>query len=330
MARGGRGGGFSGGGRSSGGGGGRSFGGRSGGAGSPGRGGFSGGFNGGSRGAMGGRPTPHVHWGPAYGRTHVPYRRGWRRGSPGCGCGTGCAASAAVVVIVLVFAAVMLYFLPESMSGGGVTASTIKREPLPRGSVVETDYYTDELGWIGNRTQLTAGMRNFYQKTGVQPHLYLTDTISDAHTPTAEQAEAFLNAKYDELFEDEAHLLLVFFERTPGSYHTWYLCGVQAKAVLDGEAMDILLDYIDRYYYGDMTDEEFFSKAFDDAGSRIMKVTTSPWIPALMVAGILIIIIIMFAWWSKAKKQKNLEAEQTKDILSTPLETFGTGDEKKD
>lgn len=221
------------------------------------------------------------------------------------------------LVLVLVIAIIMF-----SSADNSVTKSTISREPLPKGSVVETGYYTDELNWIQNPTKLTVGMKNFYKETGVQPYLYITDTIAGSHSPTEDQVQDFAFALYDQLFEDEAHFLLIFFEHA-GKYSTWYVAGTQAKSVIDSEAADIILDYIDRYYHYNMTDEEFFSTAFDKAGKRIMTVTRSPWIPVLIITGILFILLIGFLWWRKAKEQKNREAEQTERMLNTPLETFG-------
>ena len=220
--------------------------------------------------------------------------------------------------------------LAFSLSGGGpdsgVTASTVQREALPAGAVNETAYYTDELGWIGNRTKLEAGMKNFYKETGVQPYLYITDSVNGNHDPTAAELEAFANDQYDALFTDEAHLLLVFFEYTPSEYHTWCITGTQAKTVVDTEAVNILLDYVDRYYYSDLSDEEMFSKSFDEAGERIMSVTRSPWIAVWIVLGVLAIVVVAFLWWRSRKKQRNLEDEQTRKILETPLETFGSGE----
>ncbi len=195
---------------------------------------------------------------------------------------------------------------------------------------METGYYTDELDWIQNSTKLTVGMKNFYQKTGVQPYLYITGNINGSLNPTEGQVKDFAFAKYDQLFSDEAHLLLIFFEPRPSDYSTWYVAGNQAKTVLDDEAMDILLDYVDRYYPDlSLSEEEFFSKSFNDAGKDIMKVYRSPWISVFIVLGIVIIIIIGFSWWQKAKDQKNREAEATKRILETPLDTFGD-DKAKD
>ncbi len=178
MARGGFGGGGGFGGRGGGG-----FGGRSGGG--FGGGGSRGGFGGGSRGGFGGggggfggggfRPPHHHHgghWhGPNLGGFFLGYGLGRSSGggggpAPGPGGNRGCGGCLvgvlAALIVVVVLATVFSDF--GGVSSSGVTASTIQREALPAGSVVETRYYTDELGWIRNETELTAGMRNFYQR----------------------------------------------------------------------------------------------------------------------------------------------------------------------
>jgi uncharacterized membrane protein len=94
--------------------------------------------------------------------------------------------------------------------------------------------------------------------------------------------------------------------------------------VIDDEAGRILTDYIDRYYYDtNLTNEEFFSKAFKDGADRIMTVTRSPWIRVFMVFGVVILVIILYLWWKKHKEQKNLEAKRREELLKTPLDRFG-------
>ncbi|MDP3386109.1 MAG: hypothetical protein Q8S24_02650, partial [Eubacteriales bacterium] len=203
-----------------------------------------------------------------------------------------------------------------------ITKSTVQREALPKGSVNETDYYYDELDWIGNETKLLSGLRYFYQKTGIQPFLYITDNVNGLNYPSMSQLDEFANVLYDDLFTDEAHLLFVFFEYNEG-YMTRYVAGTQAKTVIDTEAGDILLDFIDRYYYDDSLDDEtFFSKSFTEAADRIMDVTRSPWINVMTVFGVAILAIVLFIWWRANKKQKDLEAKQTEEILNTPLDKF--------
>lgn len=329
-----------GGGRSSGGGGGRSSGGRMGG------GAHRGGSFGGRRGSFGGaRPsgsgwTGGGFWGRPFFRprivppvvpvpipvpTNTPQPQGapppaQPQGAPPVkqrGCTP--AVVIALAVVVLIVAMIGALFGDDS----DITPSTVERQPLPSGSVVETAYYTDELGWIKNQTVLQSGLKKFYKETGVQPYLYLTDTVDGTHTPTADQLDAFANNLYDELFTDEAHILLVFFEYNR-QYKTWYVCGAQAKTVIDAEAADILLDCIDYYYYNsNVTDEEYFSNAFEEAGERIMKVPTSPWITVLVVLAVLVVVVVLFLWWYYAKEKKLREAELTATILNTPLEAFG-------
>jgi len=246
------------------------------------------------------------------------------------GRSTGCGCFTFVVVLILVGILLAVLFTARSCSfstnsGGNVeiTKSTVAREALPRGSVNETGYYTDQLGWIDNQTQLLPGLKHFYQETGVQPYLFITGTINGSHSPTANELDEAARALYDKLFTDEAHLLLLFFEYDD-SYMDRYVCGTQAKTVIDSEAANILLDYVDRYYYdSSLSEGAFFSKAFSDAADRIMKVTRSPWIPVFVVLGVVGLMIIVFAWWRRAVNQRNLEAKQTEEMLKTPLERFG-------
>jgi uncharacterized membrane protein len=232
----------------------------------------------------------------------------------------GCLIAVILVVLIIVIVA---YFGKAPQSGSDITVSTIQREPLPAGSVVETDYYTDEVGWIGNETRLLLGMKNFYQATGVQPYLYITDNVNGEQISDVSELEAYARELYPKLFTDEAHLLLIFYEFN-GEYADYYLCGSQAKTVIDREAGDILLDYIDRYYYDDdMTDEEFFSVVFDKTATRIMTVEESPWPTVWIALAIAAIILILFLFWRERIKQKNRKAEQDAKILETPLERFG-------
>ncbi len=238
----------------------------------------------------------------------------------------GCGSTLLFGIIILSIIGFIIAIVSPSLTGSGaeITKSTVQREALSAGSVNVTGYYTDELGWIVNENKLLTGLKHFYQETGVQPYLYITDTVNGSHTPSDSDMDIYANDMYDQLFTDEAHLLFIFFEYDE-AYMDRYVCGAQAKTVIDAEAADILLDHIDRYYYDDdLTDEEFFSKAFSDAADRIMTVTRSPWINVLIVFGFVVMLIVLFAWWRYVKKQKSLEAQYNEEILNTPLEVFGS------
>ena len=272
-------------------------------------------------GAASGLPPPR--WGPRY---HPPRYYGPPVRHVG-GRPPALVLIILVFFIALVFAVPALYLASGGGSGGSITPSTVERTPLDRKYVTTTDWYTDELGWIHSGSTLEAGMKEFFDKTGVQPYLYLTDTVNGTTIPSEEDMDSYANQLYDELFDDEGHILLLFYEHnSDGNYREWYVCGAMAKTVLDQEACDILLDYVDHYYYSDLTEDEMFSRAFSEAAGRIMAVTRSPLPIILVAAAALAIVIIAFIWWRKAKKQKNLEAEQKARILNTPIEELGSED----
>ncbi len=210
-----------------------------------------------------------------------------------------------------------------SSTSGDITASTVVREALPANSVNQTEYYYDGLGWIASESKLESGLYNFWKATGVQPYIYLTDNIGGDYDIANADIELFANDLYDELFTDEAHILLVWAENGEG-YVNYLLTGVQAKGVIDDEAVDIILDYLDMYYYSDLGDEAFFSTAFDKAAERIMAgPATSVWV-YISIAVVVVAVVggVIYLVKFRAKKKKE-EDERLKDILDADLGTFG-------
>lgn len=241
--------------------------------------------------------------------------------------------SVIVALVVCIVLAGMLFrmFAPGLGMSSSITPSTIEREPLPAGSVIETEYFTDNLGWIDSGSKLESGMKHFYKETGVQPYLYITDSIDGSTTATSSNMEAYANKLYDELFDDEAHVLVLFHEyNSSGKYSTWYVAGKQAKTVVDSEGADILLDYIDYYYYSDYTEDEMFSKAFSDAADRMMTVTKSPWPKVIIAVVVLAGVVIAFMWWRAAQKRKAEEAAETERILNSDISDLGGSDSSLD
>ena len=179
------------GGRSSGGSGGgsRSSGGRSGGIGSShgsGGGGSWGSFgsSGGSSGSrLFGSGTRMSSGGTPGGGNHD----GGSGGPVGCGCGF-----IIILLIVLILVLIIGAFVASVITGPAeVTKSTINRQPLPAGSVNETEYYRDELGWIKNQTKMEEGLKYFYQKTGVQPYVVIIDNINGSYHPTESELDSY-------------------------------------------------------------------------------------------------------------------------------------------
>lgn len=332
---GGFGGGFSGGGRS----GGFSGGGRSGGFSGGGRsgGGFGGGFSGGRSG--GSRPTGGyggfggIRTGPIFINNSRRYQGGGGGGGNnqnnnggGGGCGSGCGTLVCIGIAVMVLFMLIAFFMRGAGDGGSITKSTVAREPLPAGAVQETGYYTDEAGWIRNGRELESGMKEFYKETGIQPYLYILP--ADPNATVASLTERS-KALYDELFTDTAHFLLVFCDDDRGSYNCGYTIGAQAKSVLDDEAIGILADYMDHYYYSDIPqgdEDRMFSLVFEKTGERIMTVHKSPLPVVAVCLAVVAVVALAYLWGKKAREAREREQKRAEEILKTPLEKFGDKD----
>lgn len=335
---GGFGGGFSGGGRGGGfsGGGGRSFGGFGGGGGRSLGGGYPGGYSGGGFGGggflngvilgslLGGRRGGSGGGMPPLGGPQQPGGPNNPNNRPqngGSGCGMSVASALVLVVVIVIVIAVA--FGGFSCSSSNVEASTVQREALPAGSVQETGYYTDDGGWISSPSTLEAGMRQFYQETGVQPYLCI---LPNGATTSTQELSQYAQQLYGQLFQDEGHFLLVFCDNNMGSYACGYWIGAQAESVLDDEAITILSQYLDRYYYDtSLSEEELFSETFASTADRIMEVTPSPVVPVAVCIAVIVVVggvIVIVRHRTKAKAE---EQRRQQEILNTPLETFGDG-----
>ena len=278
-------------------------------------------------GMMGGRRRGWG-WGGGWGRR----RMGMGMPMGGGGCGGGCMGVVmALIMLVIVLSAISMFANMGFPAIGGraqVTRSTVNRTALPRDAAdTSVPNLVDDLRWIGNTALLNRGMNNFHNRTGVRPILYITGSIDGNTNPTIAQISAYADRRYTELTNGcEAHVLLLIFESNTLE-EAYIRVGSQARVVIDEEAYNIILDYIVRHWGSRMDEDELFSRVFDESSQRIMRVDRSPWIPVLIVAGILLILVLLFFWWKRKQEQKNLEAEQTERILNQPLETIGDTDD---
>ena len=354
------GGGFSGGGRTSGGfsggGGGRS-GGRSGGpsggfggggfGGGPRGGGPSGGFGGGPRGGgFGGGPRDHGPRGPRGGfgfgfgpSIHVgPSVNVGGGGNGGCG---GCLGTVIGFILVLMLLSV-LYGAMDSCSGrndygsygssaySATATSDTVRTKLDSGDVSKTAYYTDEDGdWIHSASKLEKGLSHFFDKTGVQPYVYILKNGSETSVDALNKKSSDL---YDQLFSDEGHFLLVFCDAGDGTFNCGYTIGTKARTVMDDEALGVLEEELNNAYNNASTDEEVFSDAFYNTADTIMKAADSEAKSAatgkvaLVVVGVAAVGGIAYVVVRNKKKADAERKERADQILNTPLEKFGDAD----
>lgn len=214
-----------------------------------------------------------------------------------------------VIVFLIIFVSAISSGFRSCSSGGGgteviisdVTTSTVEREKLADGLATFDEYYLDELDWIFDEDELYSGMEYFYEETGVAPFLYLTDNIDGDYDPDEDTIETALNDFYDEHFDDEGHLLVLFMEDEDGYWQRYYVVGSAAKAVMDDEACEILMDFLDAYYYSDLEDEEYFSTVFEKTADRIMQVTStddsgSSSGTTVFASVVAVVVVILVVW----------------------------------
>ncbi len=210
------------------------------------------------------------------------------------GCG-GC-----LLIIVLLFIFIMVGVDTSGKSSDGDINSTIVRTKLDSLKVVETGYYSDELGWVKSPDKLVEGMETFYSYTGVQPILMITDNIGGNYRPSNEEVKAAVQNWYGRNVSDQGHIVVVFIQ-AKNDYGIWIYSGKDAAKVMDEEARRILKSNIEYEYNKNMsgrTAESIFSTAFADTGEQIMTVNKHQFGKAFIVCviifvGVLIILVLL-------------------------------------
>ena len=223
-----------------------------------------------------------------------------------------------------------------------IQRSTIQREALPADKCKAIDkWFQDDWGdWIDETNEdaaVQAGLQYFYEKTGVQPYLWIMGEEGKDYMSEG-SVEELAEKKYKEMFgNDEGHLLVIFREYPNASSN--YICtatpGYDAETqVMDEEAREILLDYIDYAYTDDDLNEgQFFKNAFMRAADRIMtkqmsekQVFTIIAVVVVVVIGLIIISSIIRKKKVAVAKQKALqkqaEAQQAKAVAAQKQTEF--------
>lgn len=249
----------------------------------------------------------------------------------GVGCG-GCSAAIVVVVIILaifiILSAMMSSARYDNYSYTTTTslpASSYNREKLS-GTSWSNDCVVDEIGWIsedGSISGLERQLRKFYDKTGIQPYVYL---VSYRPELTSDSAKAqFASEYYDEYIDNNYTFAFFYFEERNsddvGYMH--YEGGSSALGIMDAEAVAIFWAIADQEWYGNSTTEDCIANIFNRTAERIMtKTATKTDITKIVLIIVLVIVIavVIIIIMNKRRKNEKERNEETRRILETPLE----------
>lgn len=257
-----------------------------------------------------------------YHHTPPPPRRGYygyRRNvytSSSSGLGT-------LIACLIVFAVVIFSFFMIASDDSDVT-STINREKIENPISYDNNCIKDELGYVENTSKLSKNLKNFYNKTGIQPYIYLKSY--DETLTSDSQKDNYAQNWYEQNIDNEDTFLFVYYEdQDPNEIgYMAYVNGKQVTSVMDSEAVNIFWNYIDRYWTDDsLSTVEVFTKTFNSTANTIMeKSTTSNDIIKIIciIVGIVIVIGgIIYILRMKFKRDKE-KAKETVEILKTPLD----------
>ena len=244
------------------------------------------------------------------------------QGSPGTP-DKGSESSGKGLMTALIILAIIaeIFLMPVAFSGSDRTEP---RQKLSAAQVQLTDsWYDDQLLWIYDEDELLTGLRHFYDETGIQPYLLICDSLDGYGYGPSQSDEAYIEALYDSLFEDEGHMIFVFMEFAASEYVTYIYTGAAADTVMDAEAREIMLDNTDRLYYDtSLSDEEFFSELFSETADEIMGSTDSgdAGRTAARLAAVLIPVAAAAACFVIYMKRRAAErAAWVREILDTPI-----------
>lgn len=266
-------------------------------------------------------------YGYGYGSGPGYYRRGGASygGAPIGGGGTGCFTTIIIIVIMMIIFSSLSKKNPDDYNYNGHNTSSQSlylNKPKYEGKVdTSHGYYTDMSEGSekfidhSNEGRLIDGFKSFYDKTGVYPHLYIIEKAEP-------DMDAYVHELYEKLFKEEGNLLIVYVADVDDC---WFSGGRNIGDTIDDKALDVIIGKIYSLWdNGNLAVR--FGDGLDRAGKDIT--SKSPWygvMTVLIVAlAVIILVFILFKWWQKKKQAEREEAEHLEQILSQPLETFGT------
>lgn len=231
----------------------------------------------------------------------------------------------ALVIVVIILSVVASMFSGASGGSGslsGVPASTAAREKLDINKSYQTNVVYDELGWI-DTSRVSRKLKEFYDKTGIQPALALFDYIPGV-TGNESAGEQYAAEWYDDNVEGEGALLLAYFDTgTDEEGWAYLIYGDATKSVMDAEAEDIFWSFYDRYWTDTSIElNDAYPAIFNQTAARIMQRTTTDkdvvkvglTVVAIVVLGGAVLLIM------KTKRKHDAErAAETERILNSNL-----------
>lgn len=261
------------------------------------------------------------HGGPGYNRGFGGFGPSFHRHYYGGG-GYYRASPFATIVSGAVVLMIVLAFMFGALGNVGGPKSTVNREKIASPVAFTNNCVVDELGWVDNVSKTETRLKNFYNKTGVQP--YVVFHKYDASLKTDADKEAYANKYYSENIGNEGTFMFMYFAEA-NIDDVGYMCyvnGKQISTVMDAEAVDIFWNYMDSNWTSDKSTDDVIVDTFDSTAKRIMKKSATIADVGVKVGGIVLVIAIVggvVIVMKVRRKNERERAAETERILNADI-----------
>ena len=149
-------------------------------------------------------------------------------------------------ILTAIFFLFVFIFVFVSSFSNDKQVSTRNREKIENPIAYTNDCVKDEIGYVEDVSALSRNLQNFYNKTGIQPYIYLK--AYDASLSTDAEKEEYAKDWYDKNIDNEDTFLYVYFEDADPDEvgYMAYVNGKEVTSVMDAEAVSMELSRVPR------------------------------------------------------------------------------------
>ena len=241
-------------------------------------------------------------------------------------------SGAATIVLVVFFIFLLLMMMSLFGCSSGPT-NDYNREKFNNPIAYDADCIVDELGFFVNPEETGERLKTFYNLTGVQPYIVISETVPGVNTDA--QLEQYAQKYYEANIDNQNTFLYMYMgdadyteDDAPGAMVVYR--GNNIKSVMDDAAVNIFWDYMDQEWRSDLETDDLFVKVYDQTAKRIMtKSTTSKdiWLWVVIIVGVVLLGLLGLYYVKLKHKREREKAAETKAILETPLATADPNDD---
>ena len=234
------------------------------------------------------------------------------------------------LVLILILATILGIGIVLAKKGD-TNASSYNREPIATGVAFNNNCIIDELDWFDDIGRASKKLQNFYNKTGVQPFIYLR--AYDASLTSDESKHQFAEDWYDANIDNESTFLYMYFAEQDQDGEVGYMVyvnGKQVSSVMDAEAVNIFWNEVDNAWYKDTSTDDMFAGVFDATARKIMTKSTTSNDVASKLVGFLGMITLVYSVIYLMRVKRYHEAvrnAETERILKTDISGRSSDDD---